>query len=222
MEVDFHIPVNYPLEHPNILVRTDGLNKDSHGRMMTELKQFMVDLSEDISIPSIISWLQENIDSFKKPLNQVPQSYRETCVSNNEENFSRLWIRSHHIYSSKKRKAIALHAKQLNLNGLCVAGKPGIIIVEGIKCCVEEFWTIIHSMQWQKIAIKEREDFKVSVNESNSLVRFDTFQECQFSDYQSHNSEHGGFFSFLEEKGFGHMFHCLFGLSGKSRADKQS
>lgn len=42
----------------------------------------------------------------------------------------RLWIYSHHIYSSKKRRTIGNLAHQLNLSGFCRPGKPGESIVQ--------------------------------------------------------------------------------------------
>jgi len=59
----------------------------------------------------------------------------------------RHWIWSHHIYSQKKRHSMVEWCSELKLRGACLAGKPGLIIVEGDADCVREF------IRYNKIAV---------------------------------------------------------------------
>ena len=84
-----------------------------------------------------------------------------------DDSFSRIWIWSHHIFSESKRKHIASLGKDLKLNGIIVAGRPGFIIVEGclstlsyfsilgIKFNVDAFWSDVKTLSWKKIHLLE-------------------------------------------------------------------
>ena len=62
----------------------------------------------------------------------------EQCV------FSRFWIYSHHIYNKDKRKSILEWAKELDLTGFSMPGKPGVICIEGPQNNCEEYWQRYH------------------------------------------------------------------------------
>lgn len=67
--------------------------------------------------------------------------------------FSRYWIYSHHIYSKIKRREIIELAKENNITGFCLPGKPGIVCIEGslVEC---DYW-------WQKVSLFDYEQFTV-------------------------------------------------------------
>ena len=64
----------------------------------------------------------------------IRESESKTCV------FTRLWIYSHHIYNKEKRKCILEWAKELDLTGFSMPGKPGVVCVEGIQEHCEDYW----------------------------------------------------------------------------------
>lgn len=88
-------------------------------------------------IYTLISWLQDNAETYLKA-SACNQAIRggDANKSDTEDRaaavvFSRYWIYSHHIYSKFKRRDVANLAKENSITGFCLAGKPGIICMEG-------------------------------------------------------------------------------------------
>lgn len=67
------------------------------------------------------------------------------------------WIFSHHIRNPKKRKVIVDWARESNLTGCCLPGKPGTVVIEGPEDKVEEYWKRIRVLTWKRIQLKDRE-----------------------------------------------------------------
>lgn len=57
----------------------------------------------------------------------------------NDGGQQRQWLWSHHIYGKKKRRSMLEWCSELRLRGACLAGKPGLIVVEGDTDRVREF-----------------------------------------------------------------------------------
>ena len=49
-----------------------------------------------------------------------------------------------------KRKNIVGIAHDLNLTGLSMPGKPGVVIIEGLSTSVQEWVTQVRSWNWKK------------------------------------------------------------------------
>ena len=80
---------------------------------------------------SVISWVLDKAEEY------LVQD--ETLVSTPAEpppppqpddQFARYWIYSHHIYSKIKRKDMLDMAREYDVTGFCLPGKPGIICIE--------------------------------------------------------------------------------------------
>jgi len=141
---------------------------------------------------------------------------RATCA--NKDEFSRLWIYSHHIYNREKRRTIIDTARELDLTGFSAPGKPGIICIEGRKSNADNLWQRIRSLQWQRITLTHREDLALSTN-MDSLRRFESFQEkCFVSEHSSGHGTHldrGQLLQFLQQYGCKDVFRFFFGIDGK-------
>ena len=57
----------------------------------------------------------------------------------------------HHIYSTEKRKYIVEWARELQLSGFSLPGKPGLICVEGAKADVQEYLARVKRLPWQRM-----------------------------------------------------------------------
>lgn len=128
-------------------------------------------------------------------------------VKNITPSFIRLWIYSHHIYSSTKRRKIQNIARQFLLRGFCVIGKPGLIVVEGDEHYCNMFYNEIHSWNWQKLQLKLKESSKEMIGYTNSEVvteftRLPKFNELTISGNDLKN--------YLDELGFKEMFSQIF------------
>ena len=86
----------------------------------------------------IAQWAVDNAHCFiqKDETNVIP--VEETSA--NASTLTRLWIYSHHIYNKDKRKCILEWARELNLSGFSMPGKPGVVCVEGPQELCEDYW----------------------------------------------------------------------------------
>ncbi|KAI8123673.1 RWD domain-containing protein 2A [Lucilia cuprina] len=139
----------------------------------------------------------------------------ETNAEDELVDFERLWIYSHHIKSKTKRQEIVKQSRNLDLTGFMRPGKPGIICVEGLKECTQEFWRIIKSMNWQKICICTIESRRKPRVKMDELRRFSGFKEQLFCDDMENEEgvmNMGLFLKYLEQHKSGYMKKELFGL----------
>ena len=205
----FNLPKDYPVKRPNVLIRNANLNRSIHQLLINKLQDFIMSLpQEEACLYQIIEWIKDNMDDVVETCQSMCEV--KEAVNNNMHChcFSRVWIVSHHIYNTTKRKDIITYAHQLNLNGFSMPGKPGFIVVEGRTEDVDEFWRRIRFMSWQKINIRETEKINdVDATTASQWCRFSSFQENVFSKAELVN--------LLTEKGLSHMFHSLFGIESK-------
>lgn len=149
---------------------------------------------------------QETDGSNHKP--NSPKSNKNKFI------FSRIFIYFHHIYSPDKRKSIVDWAKDLDLRGFCKPGKPGILCAEGRLENVEEYWTRLRNINWQKIQIKDNQKFEIDETKLADYIKFDKFEEKYFSDNPD-SSDMGLLFQYLKEKDLGDAFNLFFGVDGR-------
>lgn len=86
--------------------------------------------------------------------------------------WARFWIYSHHIRSQVKRRKIEDSAVANDLKGFFCVGKPGVIVIEGLKEDCDDFWDEIRFLGWQRIVLRHYEYLN-----NPSLFRFVKFQE---------------------------------------------
>ena len=117
----------------------------------------------DCSILNIIEWIKSNIDEYLSSDKETPDvsssSSSEQAVEAGPRmiEFSRMFVYSHHIFSPEKRREVTGNARDLNLTGFLMPGKPGVICVEGSNSGVLEFWSRLKLIQWQKLQMKVSE-----------------------------------------------------------------
>ena len=175
--------------------------------------------TNECSILSIIEWIKDNVQGYLQE-NKILNS----CNLCNEQNkscsqktivFSRLWIYSHHIYSVNKRKNITQWAKELNLKGFSMPGKPGMICVEGEQANVQDYWQRLRSLNWHRLQVKETQTFTIESSKFKEYAKFNNFEEKIFSANNDSNIDIGLLFVFLKENGFQSIFNLYFGVDGK-------
>lgn len=136
--------MEYPNTDPDVYVRSDRLDRNEQLKLNKALLKFMETQEKgEPVIYSIISWLQEAAENYL--VEKI--SHKKNSKPENEKvkEFARYWVYSHHIYSKVKRREILDLAKECNLTGFCLAGKPGIICIEGdVEDC--DYW-------WLKVRI---------------------------------------------------------------------
>nr|CAH0099536.1 unnamed protein product [Daphnia galeata] len=108
------LPHSYPETPAQISVHSGHLGRINHNGINLELRNFQRTLKPgSIYIGSVVEWLKKTF---------------------------RMWIHSHHIYSKSKMKNIEDWAKELNLTGFFLPGKPGFMCVEGLEANCNIWW----------------------------------------------------------------------------------
>ena len=217
-----HLPHEYPAIPPEIFVRAHTLSKAQHKRLSEDVTNFVLEQDRnELIMAAIIQWLQDNVESYQSAEPAENQDKKAMLAAQvKDTTFSRMWIYSHHIYSKIKRKDILELTAELNLTGFTLPGKPGIIVVEGYQQSVEEFWGTIRRWQWKKLTMKEKEDYEIGDKPIEDLRKVTNYVEKNFDakpgkGRQIH-MDLGMLYTFLEEKGCGHIFPLYFGVDGKS------
>lgn len=236
VEVNFtaicDLPLNYPEESPDIFIRVDTLHRSSQRQLNEDLEEFILQTERnEVCIFNALQWVQENIANYKDVNKESPVIIQDEEKSKNdkEDQFCRLWILSHHIYSKFKRRDILDWAGEMHLTGFCLPGKPGIICVEGPTSDAEAYWNRLRRLTWKKISCKHREDYPFpdgkwkpqNLEEKRKGPCFQNFEELNFNarGYGTGREYHmdlGMLQKYLEEKGLTGIFKMLLGVDGKA------
>uniref|UniRef100_A0A8D0GH39 RWD domain containing 2A n=1 Tax=Sphenodon punctatus TaxID=8508 RepID=A0A8D0GH39_SPHPU len=221
VKVDLHVtlPHEYPHTPPRLFARSSALDRQQQLQLNKQLSSYFGSLdSGELCICGAVQWLRDNSASYFRNSKLASKAAPEEKVATTT--FHRMWIYSHHIYRQELRKKIFDNAKHLNLTGFCLAGKPGVMCVEGVKENCEEFWRVIRYPNWKHISCKHVESEETEGN-GDSLRLFNSFEDLQFQahgDYGLRNDYHmdlGQFLEFLKQHQSEHIFQILFGVEGR-------
>ncbi|VDM92725.1 unnamed protein product [Onchocerca ochengi] len=170
-EVIINLSTEYPIVlKPSVFVRSTMINCDLLNR---ELRYFID--QEILGIPLIliiIQWISDNISRFKVIEEKMTQLMDDTEATK----YARFWIYSHHIYNKMKRRTIKDTATFYRLDGFFCSGKPGVIIVEGLRTDCDKFWEQIRNLSWQHIELR----FCEEQIDQKSFLRLGKFREIYF------------------------------------------
>ncbi|XP_076653292.1 RWD domain-containing protein 2A isoform X1 [Halictus rubicundus] len=217
IELLVSLSINYPREKPAVYAKSSLL----HRTQQLLLNQALSDIVErqeenEPCIYILISWLQDNGEDYIAASNTIQGKESNGRCSNEQQKsttFARYWIYSHHIYSKFKRKEVVNLAKENSLTGFSMAGKPGVICVEGAYEDCEYYWQKIKSMNWHRIVIRLLEKHEDCPN-IDSMRQFNDIQEIAFPTSERHN-DLGQLLKYLTDLNLQHAFKELFGLEGK-------
>ncbi|XP_031830313.1 RWD domain-containing protein 2A isoform X1 [Nomia melanderi] len=208
---------NYPKEKPEVYARSSLLHRTQQ-LLLNQALCDIVDHQEEGEpyIYTLISWLQDKGEDYIIASNAIQRKESNNGCKNEEQKsiiFARYWIYSHHIYNKFKRQEVINLAKENSLTGFSMAGKPGVICVEGAYEDCEYYWQKIKSMNWQKIVIRllERQEDCQNID---SMRQFNDIKEIAFPTSERHN-DLGQLLKYLTDLNLQHAFKELFGLEGK-------
>lgn len=150
------LPTNYPQEQPEVYARSSQLDRMQQCLLNKELSVIVkAQEAGEPCIYTLISWLQDNVETYlKASIFSQTTKCNDTDKKNTRNQttvvFSRYWIYSHHIYSKFKRRDVTNLAKENSITGFCLAGKPGIICIEGtLEDCDYCWQKVIFMMVFQ-------------------------------------------------------------------------
>lgn len=140
------LPTDYPQEQPEVYARAARLDRTQQCLLNKELSLVVkAQESGEPCIYTLVSWLQDNVDAYLKAsacnrATDRDDTDKTGAGDRTDTVFSRYWIYSHHIYSKFKRRDVADLAKENSVTGFCLAGKPGIICMEGTLENCDHCW----------------------------------------------------------------------------------
>ena len=221
IEVVCNLPHEYPSVPPVVFTRSPSMDKNNHRKLNEDLQDFITSIDRgELCIYSVIEWIQENLCNYVCDNSGEDNSDRTKPKQEEDTVFTQLWIYSHHIYSKFKRRDIIDWAEELKLTGFSLPGKPGVVCVEGYSRPVDEYWHRLRRLNWKRLAIKEKIDLDIGLEDIAKFRKFSNFEEKVFDVRGGKGREYhmdlGMFHTFLEQHGFGHIFHIYFGVDGKS------
>lgn len=223
LAISVTLPHEYPAVQPDLYARSQSLNRNGQLELNKELMAYLsIFESGDLSIGPAVTWLQENGSVFLESSDtDVPaQDKSANDKIEKDTKFARLWIYSHHLYSKTKRKDILDMAKEFDLSGFSLAGKPGIICVEGLSRNTDDWWARVRSWNWQKILCKNKEtEDIIGETDLKILRRFIGFEELGSDNdirikSDGKHVDMGDVFRYLEKHQSGYMFKEYFGVDG--------
>ncbi|KAM3724418.1 RWD domain-containing protein 2B [Dirofilaria immitis] len=172
-EVVIHLDSKYPIVvKPSVFVRCSMINCN----LLNQELRYFID-QESLGVPlilNIIQWIIDNINRFEESIEE-----KTVQLSDNTEVaiYARFWIYSHHIRNKMKRNMIKNRAIFYRLDGFFCSGKPGIIIVEGLRTDCYKFWEQIRKLNWQHIVLRYCEE---QTTDQKSFLRLGKFREIYF------------------------------------------
>ncbi|XP_076812251.1 RWD domain-containing protein 2B-like isoform X2 [Clavelina lepadiformis] len=211
------LPLSYPLHKlPEVFVRCSKVTRQMQNKLNEDMQSFIKTIPiGECCLYQIAQWVVDNIENYitntKESTSTSGKVKNEANPETTPQTFTRLWIYSHHIYNKIKRKSILEWAKELDLTGFSMPGKPGVVCVEGSQEHCEEYWQRVKQLSWKNIEIRHSE---ISQREKR---KFGNITEISF-EVHGHRNNHmdmGAFNIFLQEHQCNYIFKYLFGIEGR-------
>ena len=162
---------------------------------------------------TIVEWIRDNSATyFPVPISHSISTPDSKSDQSQSDNFCRLWLYMHHIYSKTKRRNILSSAHDLDLTGFCLPGKPGVVCVEGSERNTREFYSILRRWNWKSITCRRREEIESC--DIGSCRKVCGFQELVL-EVQGTHLNLGQFLEYLKQRKLEYMFKELFGVDGQ-------
>ncbi|KRX67476.1 RWD domain-containing protein 2B [Trichinella sp. T9] len=211
------LPFTYPLcQPPLVVIGCSSLDCHKLDALNVQLRQYISSkFAQAPFLYDIAQWICETKvpTDDESPVDEGSDVLETSEQPNESKVFCRYWIYSHHIYNKVKRRGMLELAKQLDLTGFCLPGKPGVVCVEGDRRDCIQFWKQVRKWTWKKISLKHVEE-----EEDSSLFvrKFGTFEELNFATQPgSRHMDFGLLYKFMVDHGCGDMFIFCFGMQGR-------
>eukprot|EP00794_Sanderia_malayensis_P017815 gene17815-19593_t len=214
LNINYVLPHLYPKELPRVYISSDKLNRTEQSVWNDALKSFInQNKSEDPMVYNIVDWIRENADKFinipeqMNASNEIKVSCEQKSKTQDEQHAA-MWLYMHHIYNKEKRKDIINWAKELELSGFSLPGKPGVVYVEGTDKNIDDYFARLKRLSWKRMSCVQKDFIEIPDR------KFSDFQELNFDAHgaRDYHMDLGKFHVFLKENGLGDMFTVLFGI----------
>nr|CAB3265835.1 RWD domain-containing protein 2B-like [Phallusia mammillata] len=225
IEMKTSLPLHYPIdEMPEVFLRCDKMTRNVQQKFNEDLSDFKSTLEMgEICLYQIAQWALDNIHHYLKITDTDDTDEISSLQPTDNATFTRLWIYSHHIYNKEKRKCILEWAKELQLTGFSMPGKPGVVCVEGLQENCEEYWQRLRRQTWKRLTIAHRMDETSTEENKKTLESFRKFHttvaEMDFGVHggRDYHMDLGKFLQYLTDHDSKPIFEILFGVQGTTK-----
>lgn len=223
IEVNCRLSTGYPTTlYPEVHIHSDSLTRKGQDDLNKDLQAFISNelVLGNACLLSVIEWAREKACQHYSPPVLISQ-LEEEAIEPNE--FCRMWLYMHHIYSKTKRRNILSLASELDVTGFCLPGKPGVVCIEGDSSQTKQFYDILRRWNWKSVTCRKRELVK-DVQNVDSERKIAGFNELFFDTHgqRSNHMDLGQFRDYLRTHELEYMFKDLFGVSDTSSTFKSS
>jgi len=122
--------------------------------MIDDCNRYLESLSGSESTYDLITYLRDHVVELWDSVSEKKETTTDKIIDS-RVCLSTVGIHFHHIYSDNKKRQIVNQAAQLGLkSGIYKFGKPGKIIIQGLKEDVDQYVSILKGLRWQKMVVK--------------------------------------------------------------------
>ena len=168
----------------------------------------------EVCLLTITEWIRDNAAGYFPTQTASELNSEGLDVDETSSHFCRMWLYMHHIYSKTKRRDILSLASELDLTGFMLAGKPGVVCVEGDVRNTKQFYSILRRWNWKSITCRKKEI--VADRDIGVQRKITGFQELGLDTHgpRQNHMDMGQFLDYLRRHGLEYMFKTLFGVEG--------
>lgn len=217
IQVKCRLTNEYPTtQYPEVHIHSDSLTRNGQDSLNVDLQSYITTelVQGDACLMLIIEWACVNAPNYYTPSSGSTVDETDTVELNE---FCRMWLYMHHIYSKTKRHNILSLASELDLTGFCLPGKPGVVCIEGTSGQTKQFYDVLRRWNWKSITCRKREVTK-GVQQIDSERKIVGFKELFFDTHgqRSNHMDLGQFREYLKTHNLEYMFKELFGVTSNN------
>lgn len=129
------------------LVCPTWMNRRTHTEVLAKIKEVGKDEEDGgVRVMAVVDFLKDNSSTFLPSVEK-----EETKQQQKDEPLVRVWYYLPSLSTKEKRKDLVDYAHTYKLTGRVVAGKPGMVCVEGTPSNISTYMNEIKSVSWADI-----------------------------------------------------------------------
>ncbi|KAI8835802.1 hypothetical protein BJ741DRAFT_606988, partial [Chytriomyces cf. hyalinus JEL632] len=198
------------------------MSREVHARLQRACVGDGVDSLDwsEIALNAIQALREEQCDLLKEmqDTDDTEQMSEEATIQTQDaEPLQRCWFLLISLSTPSKRDELVAWAPQYNLSGFVLAGKPGLVCLEGARKDIDAYMSEIKSVSWADVPSHQKK-ISLVLTETIGMRKFSDMSEITdlFSMHgkRGNRADLGQVREWMESKGVGKLFGMVFMGSG--------
>ena len=164
-ELDVCYSISYPSAAARFGLRCQSLSRAELDTLYQALQSWLKaeDFSNEVCVFPVAEFLQERCPALlsehrASAATEDDKEKKQDCAAPKaREAFLRAFVWFHHVYNKHKKHDVISTARDLQLGGFLMVGKPGLAVLEGDESSVRQWIARIKGLTWQKMAVKHEQ-----------------------------------------------------------------